>query len=195
MTISNPKFKDKYRIASNRLQGWDYGTPGYYFVTICSQNRVPWFGEVKSDHMILSPVGEIVAEGLEKISKIHPNINLEARVVMPNHIHVIIVINELPQSKDEKLGIEASTPYIGVETPQWDVSTARNWRPGILGAIINQYKAVCTKRIRAKGYVDFAWQARFYDHIIQNEKSLENICTYILGNPIKWTEDEYFSEL
>jgi putative transposase len=58
--------------------------------------------------------------------------------------------------------------------------------------IINQYKSNCTKRIRATGCVDFAWQRRYYDHIIRNGTSLENIRAYILGNPIKWTEDEYF---
>jgi len=70
-----------------------------------------------------------------------------------------------------------------------------NWKPGTLGAIINQYKSICTKRIRTSGCVDFAWQARFYDRIIQYEKSLENIRSYIVGNPIKWTEDEYFSDI
>jgi putative transposase len=68
-------------------------------------------------------------------------------------------------------------------------------RSGTLGAIINQYKSICTKRIRTLGYSNFAWQARYYDHIIRNEKSLENIHAYILGNPVNWAVDEYFSEI
>ncbi len=68
-----------------------------------------------------------------------------------------------------------------------------HWKPGTLGAMVNQYKSICTKRIRALGSADFAWQARFYDHLIQSEKELDNIRAYISGNPIKWAEDEYFS--
>jgi putative transposase len=189
MTISSPKFKGKYRIPSNRLKGWDYGTPGYYFVTICTQISVPWFGEIEGNHLILSPSGDIAVQNLESIPHIYQNICLDAWVVMPNHIHAIIIIGEITDRQVE-------IPRAIVETLQWDVSTdKRNWGSGTLGAIINQYKAVCTKRIGAKGCTDFAWQARFYDYIIRNEKSLANIRAYILGIPIKWTEDEYFSDM
>lgn len=175
MTVSPPKFKKKYRIASNRLKEWDYSTPGYYFVTICAQNRVRWFGEIKRGRMLVTQAGEIANEELHITEHIRPNISVDAWIVMPNHIHAIIVINE--------------TPKVFVETPRRGVSTKNNWRSGALGAIINQYKSKCTKRIRTSGCVDFAWQARFYDRIIQDEKSLENIRTYIVGNPIKWTQD------
>jgi putative transposase len=95
-----------------------------------------------------------------------------------DHIHAIIVLHEA-----------------SVETPHWGVSTSRNWRSGTLGVIINQYKSVCAKRIRTMGCEDFAWQALFYDHIVRNERKLDNIRSYIQGNPIKWAEDEYFSNL
>ena len=64
--MDNPitKYKGKFRIASNRLSEWDYGTPGYYFVTVCTQNRVPWFGKVIEDQMVLSPTGRIVVQNL-----------------------------------------------------------------------------------------------------------------------------------
>jgi putative transposase len=181
MTVSPPKFKKKYRIASDRLKEWDYGTPGYYFVTICTQNRVRWFGEVKGDRMFVSQAGEIAKQELQKTEHIRKNVSVDVWVVMPNHIHAIIVISE--------------TPMIFVETSRRGVSAKINWKPGTLGAIINQYKSICTKRIRTSGCVDFTWQARFYDRIIQDEKSLENIRTYIVGNPIKWTEDEYFLDI
>jgi putative transposase len=179
MTISPQKYKKKYRIASNRLKEWDYRTPGYYFVTICTKNRIPWFGNIDKDQMILSPIGGTIVQELQKTAHIRPNISIDTWIVMPNHIHTIIVIDEIPR--------------VAVETPRRGVSTKANWKPGTLGAIINQFKSICTKRIRVAGYGDFSWQARFYDHIIRNEKSLENIRTYILGNPIKWTEDEYFT--
>jgi len=114
---------------------------------------------------------------LSRISQIHPHIDIDSWTVMPNHVHAIIVIN---------------APEEDVETPQRDVSKNRNWRPGALGVIINQYKSACTKRIRALGCKDFTWQAGYYDHIIRNEKSLDSIRKYIMENPFRWDEDEYF---
>jgi putative transposase len=207
MTDSSPKFKGKYRIASNRLKGWDYGAPGYYFVTICTKNQVPWFGEIKGGEMFLSELGMIIEKELETTVQIRPNVSLDAWVVMPNHVHAILIIREenresvetphlsieTPHLSVETPHLPVETPHLSVETPRWGVSnTNRNWRPGTLGAIINQYKSKCTKRIHAMGRNDFAWQTRYYDHIIRNEKTLESIRSYILGNPIKWTEDEYF---
>jgi REP element-mobilizing transposase RayT len=162
------------------LKEWDYGTPGYYFVTICTQNRTHWFGEVSLDRMIFSPVGKIAVQYWERIPHVYPNICLDAWVIMPNHMHAIVIIKE--------------TSGAAVETSQWDVSTKNHYlRSGTLGAIINQYKSACTKHIHKIGNHNFGWQARFYDHIIRNEKSLGRIRAYISGNPIKWTEDEYFS--
>ena len=193
MTIPITKYKGRYRIPSSRLPEWDYGTPGYYFVTICTQKRVPWFGGVIDDQMILSPAGMIAAENLEKIPHIYPDTSIDASVVMPNHIHIIVVIREMPGSTVETPGSTVETPGSTVQTPYYGVSTnTRKWRSGTLGAILGRYKFACTKRMHGMGCSEFAWQARFYDHIIQNEKSLENIRAYILGNPMKWAEDEYY---
>ncbi len=93
MTISSPKFKGKYRIESDRLKGWDYGSHGYYFVTICTKNMAHWLGEVSADQIVLSDVGEIVAEELEKTAHVRPSVRLDMWVVMPNHVHAIIVID------------------------------------------------------------------------------------------------------
>ena len=95
MTISPLKFKQKFRISSTRLKEWDYGTPGYYFVTICTKNRVHWFGDVSLDRMIFSPVGEIAVQYWERIPHIYPNICLDAWAVMPNHMHAIVIIKEM----------------------------------------------------------------------------------------------------
>jgi putative transposase len=152
MTEASKKFKNKYRISSSRLKSWDYSTPGYYFVTICTNYHVSWFGRVREDKMILSPAGCIVAQELINTGQVRTNVTIESWVVMPNHVHAIIAINE------------------PVETPRRGVSTKENpWRSGTLGAIINQFRSICTKRIRKMGINNFAWQARFYDHILRNE--------------------------
>jgi len=100
---------------------------------------------------------------------------------MPNHFHGVIIITK-------NLNDAATT----VETPRRGVSTSpqpSRLQPNSLGSIINQFKSVCTKRIRAAGHPQFAWQSRFYDHIIRNEKSLMAIRQYIYNNPAKWEFD------
>jgi putative transposase len=86
-------FKDRYRAESSRLKGWDYSAVGYYFVTICTRNRECWLGEVANGIMRLSSVGEIIAAEWQKTSSLRENVTLDEWVVMPNHIHGIVCIN------------------------------------------------------------------------------------------------------
>jgi REP element-mobilizing transposase RayT len=172
MSKPSEKFNGQYRIPSNRLKGWDYSSPGYYFVTICTKDKIPLFGVVEDDQILLSPIGSIVSVNLERIPSIYDHILLDAWIIMPNHIHAIIAI---------------------AETPQWGVSATEPQKSLHLGSIINQFKTACTKHIHKLGFYNFAWQPRYYDHIIRNQKSLDKIRAYILGNPAKWLEDEYFS--
>jgi REP element-mobilizing transposase RayT len=171
------KFKNKYRIESVRLRSWDYASPGWYFVTVCTKNKENFFGDVIAGEMYLSEVGRIVSEEWMKTAIIRSNILLDEWVVMPNHIHGILVITERMPS---------------IETPRRGVSTTSKWKPGTLGAIINQFKSISTKRIRRTGTTAFAWQPRFYDHIIRNEDALSQIRNYIHNNPQKWEDDKYF---
>src|SRR5512135_1100423 len=85
-------FKNKYRIESARLRGYDYSSPGLYFVTICTKNRVSYFGDVVNGKMELSPMGNIVADEWQKTPDIRANVQLDEWVVMPNHLHGIIWI-------------------------------------------------------------------------------------------------------
>ena len=85
-------FRDKYRIESARLKGWDYRSAGHYFVTICTRNREHFFGEVAEGDMRLSPVGEIAVQFWAEIPSHHMGVELDGFVVMPNHVHGIIVI-------------------------------------------------------------------------------------------------------
>ena len=86
-------FKDKYRIESIRLPGYDYSQPGAYFITICTHNRQCLFGEIVNGEMILNEFGELVKNEWQKTGIIRPNINIDTFVVMPNHLHGIIIIN------------------------------------------------------------------------------------------------------
>jgi REP element-mobilizing transposase RayT len=97
-------YKKKYRIESTRLKDWDYSRDGYYFVTICTQDKKCFFGDVIDEKVQLSAIGEIVADEWQKTPQIRKNVSLDTWIIMPNHVHGIIVINN------------------DVETPRWGVS-------------------------------------------------------------------------
>ena len=231
-------FKNKYRIASARYKGWNYADDGFYFVTICTKNRKLFFGSVKDYEMELNDVGKIVADEWQNTAKIRNNILLDEWIIMPNHLHGILIINnhtvETPRwgvsnqvnmemsGTETPQGIKTETPQRGVsnqanmktpgtetpqgietETPQRGVSTERGngggrkieWQSGSLGAVINQFKGVCTKKINQDfPEINFSWQTRFFDHIIKSEKAAEKIRKYIHDNPARWEFDKNNSE-
>lgn len=178
MKDNTVKYRNKYRVPSARLEKWDYSSAGYYFVTICTKNREPYFGQIFNDQMQLSKMGHIAHKYWLTIPNHFPFVTLDKFMVMPNHVHGIIIIkNHYPH---------VETPNLGVSTNQ---SHPNYWKSGCLGAIINQYKRVCTIKIRENGLF-FAWQSRYYDHVIKNEKSFWAIRKYIEENPIRWESDE-----
>jgi putative transposase len=164
--------RSRYRPDSLRLPWWDYSQAGWYFVTICTHDRQCVLGEIVEGSVVLTPAGQIVEEEWWRTATVRPNVGLDEFVVMPNHVHGILVINE-DQGK----------------TSHRDVSTKPGLRPDSLGAIVGQFKSICTKRIRGQGFSQFGWQSRFYEHIIRDERSLENVRQYIVDNAAKWELD------
>ncbi|MGD1046402.1 MAG: transposase [Bacteroidota bacterium] len=165
-------FKNTFRIESTRLKGYDYSQPGEYFVTVNTNNHECLFGTVIEEEMRLSPVGKIAKNCWEEILKHFHNVELDEFVVMPNHLHGIIIIND--NRRDVQL----------------NVSTRISPKKGTLSVIIRTYKAAVTTMCRHNGLSEFRWQPRFYEHIIRDEKDLQNICDYIVKNPIKWFSDK-----
>ena len=176
-------YNKKYQIESSRLKDWDYTTPWWYYVTICTKNFRCWFGEVKNIKMILSKYGKVVEEEWLNTKNVRTNVDLDYFVIMPNHFHGILIIKDVETSRRDVSNKN--------ETGHRPVSTLQ---PDSLGSIISQFKSVCTKRIRKMGFEQFQWQSRFYDHIIRNENDLTRIRTYIKNNPMKWELDEYFNK-
>jgi len=200
------KFQNKYRISSARLQNWNYASDAAYFVTICTQNREYYFGEIFNGTMQLSEIGEMANKFWLEIPNHFPFAELDEFVVMPNHIHGIIIINKLNNGKPNNertvetpnLGVSTScTSNLGVSTSNQDVSittmASKKWKPASLGVIINQYKRICTINAR-KIHADFAWQSRFHDHIIRNDQSFQKIKDYINNNPHTWADDKFHEE-
>lgn len=187
------KFKNKYRIPSARLQTWDYGSNGTYFVTICTHNRQHFFGEIVpkapqgNAGMELNAIGQLAEKIWLEIPQHFPFVELGNFVIMPNHTHGILIINK-SFVNDDAAAVEtqliASLPNDG--------GFAGNKNPminGNISRIIRWYKGRCSFEMRRINS-DFAWQARFHDHIIRNADAFERIQTYIENNPQNWNNDQ-----
>lgn len=132
--------------------------------------------------MILNQLGKIVEEEWLKTKIIRTNVDLDFFVVMPTHLHGILILNDRKDDPAVRLPIEITKA--DNETMQRIVFTTLT--SNSLGAIIGQFKSICTKRIKFIGSSNFSWQSRFYDRIIRNETELLNIRRYIELNPLKW---------
>jgi REP element-mobilizing transposase RayT len=162
-------FHGKYRIPSTRLPGWDYGGLGKYFITICTKPRLPWFGQVRNKHMHLSREGQIIDTCWRFIPALYPHITLDAHIVMPDHFHGIVII-DWPDD---------SVYYHSIDENA-------SWKSGCLGVIINQFKGICTKRIRKTGNDEFLWQPRYHDRIIRDPDDMNRVRRYTQQNPANW---------
>jgi REP element-mobilizing transposase RayT len=165
---------------SIRLQGYDYSQDGTYFVTLCTHNRENLLGEIKNGEMILNEYGKIIAESWEWLGVQYDYVELDAWVIMPNHMHGIIVINQ--NGGGSGRGGSRTAP----------TRTAPPVKTKSLGRLIGAFKTVSTKRINQirKTPGAIVWQRNYWDHIIRDEKSLRNIRNYIINNPLQWEEDE-----
>ena len=179
------KYQNKYRIPSARLQNWDYGWNATYFVTICTQNREYYFGDVVNHKMQLSEIGHIAQSCWQEIPKHFPFVILDAFIIMPNHVHGIVVIDKPGDVETLHATSLHTTP-----TPKNQKMASISPKQGSLSTIIRSYKSVVTKNAR-NIHADFGWQPRFHDHIIRNNKSFQTISEYIVNNPMKWKDDKF----
>lgn len=198
------KFQNKYRIPSARLQNWDYGWNGAYFLTICTKNRECFFGEVIQGEMKLSEIGELARKYLLEIPERYEYAILDEFTVMPNHIHAIVIIEKrteaihrasMDSDDDLVLGKDAMNRVSTVsETqtgPAMGGGVTGNKNPMLhhnISRIMNWYTGRVTFESR-KINPNYGWQARFNDHIIRNETEYQRIKAYIRNNPQNWGKD------
>ncbi len=158
---------------SIRLRNYDYASVGAYFITLVTRDRKCWFGEIVDGQMLLNPYGRIVREEWEKSARIRNEIDLDAFVIMPNHIHGICFITDRPDRATGRSPLQ--------------LGPARR----SLGAFIGGFKSAVTKRINElQGSSGVSlWQRNYFEHVIRNENSLEHIREYILNNPARWEFD------
>jgi putative transposase len=166
------KFQNRYRIESTRLLDWDYGSPGWYFATICTKNKKCCLGQAAGGQIILSHAGIIAETEMRSIPSHYHNVIVDRYVVMPNHVHAIVVID----------GNHVYTP-VGTR-----LAASRARAHGQLPLILGGYKAGVSRICHAHGLV-FAWQARFHDHILRSNASVNAVRDYIDHNPQNWLMD------
>jgi REP element-mobilizing transposase RayT len=197
----NPQIHHRRSI---RLQGYDYSQNGAYFITLCTHNRECLFGQIQNGQMILNEYGKIVEQCWNNLSNHYDNIELDAYVIMPNHFHGIILItdnvdnvdnvrairelpiHELPRQRKHELPIH--------ELPrQQQKQRQQQRRKMLLPKIVGRFKMNSAKQINQMRNTPgiSVWQRNYYEHIIRDEKSLENIRNYIINNPAKWQDDDY----
>ena len=202
------KFQNKYRSESARAQWWDYGNEGAYFITICTKNREHFFGEIINGIMHLSHLGVLADVFWHEIPHHSPNVKLGAFVVMPNHIHGILILNGNVGTLNGNVGTLHATslrqrrqrrqrPSSLSQPPKTETiiknQQMANISPqsGTVSAIIRAYKSAVTKHANRLG-IENGWQPRFHDHIIRNEIEYQRIHNYIVNNPLKWEKDTLF---
>ncbi|MBL4577657.1 MAG: hypothetical protein JKX74_04240, partial [Flavobacteriales bacterium] len=167
---------------STRLRGFDYSREAAYFITINTEKRHEYFGKVSKGQIALSSWGKIVQEEWLKTVKIRTNVTLGQWVIMPDHMHGIIIIGN-PSI------LIGNSPR---QKPRPETKIAKFVSPsGTVGAIIRGFKAACSTKIRAAGNTGFAWQRNYHDRIIRNQQELSNIQNYIVNNPANWQNNEY----
>ena len=143
-----------------RIPNYNYGSYNYYFVTICAHNKKCIFGQPNA----LNSVGKTAEQYLKNISKIYPQVIVDKFVVMPNHIHMILIMGKNISEKN---------------LPD-------------LTRVVGQFKMAVTKEVHKVRPDLVVWQRSFHDHIIRNQHSYEKIWNYIDGNPAKWEEDCFY---
>lgn len=192
----NDRFKGKYRIESTRLQNWDYGSNGYYFITICTKNRIPYFGEIVNGKMKLSQIGILADVFLYEIKNHSENVELGEFVVMPNHIHLILILKNDVETRHALSQRMIRNNKNNPPQPQWEQEPQpigknrfQNQGKNTVSSIIGSYKSAVTKHAHRLGF-EFAWQSRFHDRIIRDEPEYYRIANYIKQNTANWEGDK-----
>ena len=199
-TMTDKLFKNKYRIQSTRAIWHDYNC-GMYFVTICAAERKHYFGDIIIENdepkMLLSEIGKVTDECIKKMETLHNDIVVPLYQIMPNHIHLIIVVEASPASTGETAdGCRDDVPHRlnnqlhnTVNKNKQTISHSR----GRLSNVIGGLKRAVKKYANANN-IPFAWQQRFYDRIMRGQDETNRIAGYIESNLGNWQQDEFLAD-
>lgn len=178
---------DIHHRRSIRYRGYDYRQPGAYFVTLCTYHKAPLFGKIVEDIMQLSPFGDIAHVKWQDMPTHHTGLQCPVWVVMPNHLHGILVI------ENDHYAEEAEDEALARKTADANAPSLRNAPAGSLGAIVGNYKSITTREVnQLRGTPgDRVWQSNYYERIIRDDIEYNRIASYIQTNPARWEKDDY----
>ena len=170
----------KHQRRSVRLAGFDYSQIGEYSITICTQARLPIFGEIREGAMQLSEIGMIVKEEWEKTPLLRPSVELGVYAIMPNHFHAIVHISG------------RGTMHCAPTTNGYQIERFGKPTTGSIPTIVRCFKAAVTRRINQGREQNLLviWQRNYYEHVVKSDEEYERIEGYISENPLRWLEDE-----
>jgi putative transposase len=206
---NKPKYNPQiHHRRSIRLKGYDYSQAGLYFITICCQDRKCRFGKIENGEMILNELGTIAYNEWIKLVERFTSFELDVFQIMPNHMHGIILLNDVAGAdtlaqlgQPQGLAPTDAVAENGSITDCDDIGTGASPAPtnATIGEIIGAYKSLvfngCLKIYKSKNdLMGKLWQRNYYEHIIRNAKSYENISNYIINNPAKWAEDKFYNK-
>ena len=210
------KFQNKYRIGSHRKPGWDYSSDGHYFITLVVQNRHEVLGRIENHEMKLNTWGEIVLDEWIKSFKMRAELFCDAFVIMPNHIHAIVTIDNMMGMDTIGAIVEThgraflqSSTSRQPSTSQRIVSQrdkSQSWerKPKSISSFVAGFKSAINTAIdnAIDGGCDLFphlgkfnrdnhfWQPNYHDHIIRDAQSYAKISNYIATNPANWAADK-----
>ena len=211
-------FRNKYRIPSARAVWHDYNG-GAYFVTICTKDMAHFFGEIVDGEMCLTEIGRCADEQFRNVSSHYPYAKIPLWVVMPNHVHAIVMIDSLRSNRRDvarnvctngaeirDLDVARNICTNGAEIRDLDVArnvstdsgkneimAQQSPKCGTLAVVIRGMKSAVTKYANENG-ISFAWQTRFHDRIIRDCDEMNGIAQYIENNVAQWESDEMNDE-
>ncbi|MCX8048287.1 MAG: transposase [Methylohalobius sp.] len=188
---TRPDRPDRPNRRSIRLKGYDYSQAGAYFITICTRDRVCLFGEIVAGEMRLNDMGRIVETVWKEIPASYPGAAIDAFVVMPNHIHGIILVGAPFMAPHDVATRAGATMAVQGAMNRGAMNRGAMNRAPTVGEIVRGFKArvaIAIHRMPGCGNVA-VWQRNYYEHIIRNEESLNRIRQYIADNPLQWALD------
>jgi putative transposase len=184
------KFKGLYRNETFRAQWWDYRSEGSYHITICTENRVHYFGEIINEQICLSEIGKLANQFWSEIPNHFPHIQLDEFVIMPNHVHGILIIRDA--ADDDCRDVAMQHPYNPEQqiNDKSKISSSSYFssiapKSGSISVVIRSFKSVVSKHAHRIN-VDFRWQKLFHDRIIRDRDEFLRVKNYIRNNPRNW---------
>ena len=184
------KNEGQHRRRSIRIPAYDYAGPGAYFVTIVTQDRECRFGYIENGALNMSPQGRIADGFWRAIPEHFPQVELGAYIVMPNHIHGIIILDGRAATSSPTVGAQHAAPLPQSMPHPQSAHRGPNVMPGSLGAIVRSYKSAVTKAVVQQfGGVSRVWQRNYFEHVIRDDDDWQRIHAYVESNIVNWAKD------